>query len=159
MFIQTSAVVRCVTLVPIFFVVIGIWLVPKISYTHSVPYNDRNVAQAVNKKNSIPIAIVGSGPAGLSAALYASRAGIHTVVIEGNKPGGQLTETSLVENWPGVLAMQGTDIMQDLKNQAQSFGAHFLFDELIDIDLSQWPYVLYTAEGYVLHALSVIFAH
>lgn len=117
-----------------------------------------SVETALDKENIIPIAIIGSGPAGSSSGVYGARANIHTVVIEGNKPGGLLTETTEVENWPGIQAEQGPAIMDGVKKQAAGFGATFLDDAIEKVDFSVWPYQLYTEEGLTLNALTVIIA-
>ena len=110
------------------------------------------------KENVFPIVIIGSGPAGLSAGLYGARAKKKTLVIEGNKPGGLLTETSYVENWPGFKAILGKDLMKECKEQAAHFGAEFLEDSVEKIDLSQWPFMIFTEDGKTIYALTVIIA-
>ncbi len=104
----------------------------------------------------IPIAVIGSGPAGLSAGLYGARAGLYTVVFEGTKPGGQLTETTYVENWPGIPKMLGTKIMDQSRKQAQSMGALTVQDSIAEVDFSSWPFTLKTDEGHIVKALTVI---
>lgn len=108
--------------------------------------------------NIVPVAIIGSGCAGLSSAVYGARAHFYTAVFEGKKPGGQLTTTSWVENWPGMGKELGTDIINRLRVQAKSFGARLLPETITAIDTSVWPYVLTTDEGVRIHALSVILA-
>lgn len=109
-------------------------------------------------KNIIPIAVIGSGPAGFSAGLYGARAGLYTVIFEGLKPGGQLTETTYVENWPGIPKMLGTNIMDQCRKQAQAMGAVTLNETIAEVDFSRWPYVLKTDDGQEIKALSVIIA-
>lgn len=111
-----------------------------------------------DKKPVFSIVIVGSGPAGLTSALYGARANIKTMVIEGDKPGGQLTETSFVENWPGSKPLLGREIIQGLREQAASFGATFLQDSVERVDCSRWPFEVYTEDGKKLYALSLIVA-
>ena len=111
-----------------------------------------------NKENIFPIVIIGSGPAGLSAGLYGARAGKKTLVIEGPKPGGLLTETTYVENWPGFKAILGKDIIKELRDQAAHFGAEFLNETVEKVDLSTWPYVISTDDGKKIHALTLIIA-
>ncbi len=108
------------------------------------------------KENLVPFLVLGSGPASLSAALYGARAKIMTVVLRGNKPGGQLTGTSFIENWPGVGRIRGTEVMQDLKEQAASFGAMMVDDVADSIDFSQWPYKVTTEEGKMMYALAIM---
>ena len=110
------------------------------------------------KDNIVPIAVLGSGPAGLSAAIYGARGNTKTVVIEGDKPGGLLTDTTDVENWPGIPSAMGPAIMEQVKGQAEQFGAVFLADSVEKVDFSQWPFVLKTEDERTLHALAVIIA-
>lgn len=110
----------------------------------------------IGKNNIVPIAVIGSGPAGLSAAMYGARAGIKSVVFEGDFPGGLLVKTSYVENWPGVPHVLGPKVMKRLRKQACSFGVQCVTDTIEAINFSDWPFVLCTAEGNIIHALSVI---
>jgi thioredoxin reductase (NADPH) len=114
--------------------------------------------QLVGAKNLVPVVIIGSGPAGLAAGVYTARAGLHTVMIEGQKPGGLLTETSYVENWPGEEKILGRDLMAKFKQQNQKLGVQFLTDTVTSVDFSSWPYQVQTADGLELQALSVIVA-
>jgi thioredoxin reductase (NADPH) len=109
-------------------------------------------------ENVYPIVIIGSGPAGSSAGLYGARAKKKTLVIEGSKPGGLLTETSYVENWPGFKAILGKDLMLELKEQAKHFGALYMDDTVEKIDLQKWPYQITTEDGKILNALTIIIA-
>jgi thioredoxin reductase (NADPH) len=106
----------------------------------------------------IPLAIIGSGPAGLSAALYGARAKIHTVVFEGPQPGGQLTTTSLVENWPGVGSVLGKKVIEIAREQAASFGALFSTEQIVAIDCSHYPYTLETNSGTKISAFTLVLA-
>ncbi len=102
--------------------------------------------------------MIGSGPTGLSAALFTARAGFKTVVLAGSQPGGHLSEISTIENWPGTPKMKGADLGQELERQAAEFGAHMLKDNAKDIDLSQWPFKIHTTDGTTLTALTIIAA-
>lgn len=115
-------------------------------------------AKLEGKKNVYPIVVIGSGPAGLSAGLYGARAKKKTLIIEGNLPGGLLTETSYVENWPGYKAILGKDLMKELKDQVAHFGAEFLEEAVEKVEFSQWPYVIQTEDGKTMYALAVIIA-
>lgn len=108
--------------------------------------------------NIVPVAVIGSGPAGLSAALYAARAGLHVVVFKGGMPGGQLTGTSFVENWPGVGVARGPDIMSRFEQHVAQFGARFVAESIEHVDFGRWPYLLKTDEGKEVRALTVIIA-
>ena len=123
---------------------------------------DRTVTYSLNsvtqEKNIVPVVIVGSGPAGLGAAIYAARAGLYTVVFQGKTPGGQLTSTTYVENWPGVKKMLGPRIMDLSRKQAESFGAFMVSDSIAAIDCSAWPYTITTEEGHTIKALTIIMA-
>ncbi len=108
--------------------------------------------------NIVPVAVLGSGPAGLSAALYTARAKVYTVVFAGSKPGGQLMGTTDVENWPGIPKNLGPNIMDQLKKQAQDFGVVYVHDTVVKADLSKWPFVLTTEDGRTINVLSLVIA-
>ncbi len=117
-----------------------------------------DLSKIEGKKNLVPIAVIGSGPAGLSSALYGARAAVYTVVFQGDKPGGQLTETTYVENWPGTKKLLGSDLIDQNRKQAEKFGAIMANDSIECVDFSTWPFRLQTTEGREINALSVIIA-
>ena len=103
--------------------------------------------------------IIGSGPAGYTAAIYAGRANLSPVLYEGLQPGGQLTTTTEVENFPGYPeGISGPDLMDDLKKQAERFGADIRQSIAIKTDLSQAPYQVTFDNGETVEADTLIIA-
>lgn len=117
-----------------------------------------DINNAVGKDNIVHMLIIGSGPAGSSAALYGARFGRNVVVMRGPKPEGLLRDTSEIENWPGIRTILGSELVDSFVHHAQSFGAIYLSDTVESVDFTQWPLVVRTAEGATIHALSVIIA-
>jgi thioredoxin reductase (NADPH) len=94
------------------------------------------------------VVIIGSGPAGLTAALYTARANLQPLVIEGLEAGGQLMLTTLVENWPGQRdGVMGPDLMADMRAQAQKFGAELVQSHVTSVDVCAQPFVIKTGEA------------
>ncbi len=94
------------------------------------------------------VIIVGSGPAGYTAAIYAARASLAPMIITGNEPGGQLMTTTDVENYPGYpKGVSGPDMMDELREQAERFGTELVYDMVVEVDLSQRPFRLVTDGG------------
>ena len=103
--------------------------------------------------------IIGSGPAGYTAAIYASRAGLNPIMYQGPQPGGQLTITNDVENFPGYAdGIQGPEMMQDLEKQARRFGTDVRYGMATSVDLSCSPKKVFIDDTHEIHAESVIIA-
>jgi thioredoxin reductase (NADPH) len=108
---------------------------------------------------AVRVAIMGSGPAGLTAALYAARAELKPLVISGVPPGGQLLITTDVENYPGFPeGIQGPELIDRMRRQAARFGAEFVDDNVTRVDLSVRPFVLETGSNGTVRADAVIVA-
>ena len=102
--------------------------------------------------------IIGAGPAGYTAAVYAARAGLDPIVIQGLQPGGQLTITTDVENWPGEISILGPDLTDRMARQAEHAGARLVFDLVTDIDVARRPFTVSTDSGDTYICDSVVIA-
>ncbi|NRB46871.1 MAG: thioredoxin-disulfide reductase [Saprospiraceae bacterium] len=112
---------------------------------------------AEEQKEPIKCLIIGSGPAGYTAAIYAARANLSPVVYTGQEPGGQLMITTDVENYPGYpKGIRGPEMMDDFKNQAERFGTEVRYDLVEKVDFSGPIHKAWTANGDEIHAHSVI---
>ncbi len=105
------------------------------------------------------VIILGSGPAGLTAAIYAARANLRPVVVAGNEPGGQLTITTEVENYPGYAdGVQGPEMMEHFRKQAERFGTAFKSGNVSSVELAERPFTLFLESGEVLTCDALIVA-
>ena len=110
-----------------------------------------------NKEFKTKVLIIGSGPAGYSAAVYTSRAMLKPIMVTGMEPGGQLTTTTDVENYPGFAkAIQGPWLMEEMKKQAENVGTEFVTDIISDVDFSKRPFVCKGQNGNIFVSDTVI---
>src|SRR5687768_15882660 len=103
------------------------------------------------------VVVIGSGPAGLTAAVYAARANLEPLVIEGFEAGGQLMLTTEVENYPGFIdGIMGPELMERMRKQAGRFGTEFLTENVTSVDFSERPFTIETAGStYKAHAVII----
>ena len=104
------------------------------------------------------VLIIGSGPTGYTAGVYASRAMLEPILVQGIEPGGQLTTTTEVENWPGDTEVQGPDLMVRMEAHAKAMGTEIIGDIISDLDLSQRPFTAKGDSGATYTADAVILA-
>jgi thioredoxin reductase (NADPH) len=111
----------------------------------------------MTKIHQTRVAIVGSGPAGYSSAIYCARANLSPILINGNQPGGQLTITTDVENYPGfATAIQGPWLMEQMEKQAVHVGTSIVYDHIAKVDFSNRPFKLYGESGDIYEAQTVV---
>jgi thioredoxin reductase (NADPH) len=114
---------------------------------------------AMSNSISTRLAVLGSGPAGYTAAIYAARAGLSPIVIQGIQPGGQLTTTTDVENYPGFRdVIQGPWLMEEMQAQAEHVGTKIIWDHVASVDLSRRPFRLTGDSGAQYFADSLVIA-
>ena len=104
------------------------------------------------------VLIIGSGPAGYTAAIYAARAMLKPILVQGMEPGGQLTTTTEVENYPGFTEIQGPELMVNMEAHAKAMGTEVITDIITDLDLSKRPFVAKAGSGATYEAEAVILA-
>ena len=104
------------------------------------------------------VLIIGSGPAGYTAGVYASRAMLNPILVQGLEPGGQLTTTTEVENWPGDSEVQGPDLMVRMETHAKAMGCEVIGDIISSVDFSKRPFVAQSDSGTVYVADAIILA-
>ena len=109
-------------------------------------------------KKKTKLLIIGSGPAGYTAAIYASRALLDPILIQGIQPGGQLTITTEVENWPGEKEIQGPDLMTNLEDHAKAAGTNIINSTIMKLDLKKYPFLAISDNGNEYEAESIILA-
>ena len=105
-----------------------------------------------------PLIIIGAGPAGLTAAIYAARANLNPIIIEGPKPGGQLMGTTAVENWPGNISIMGPELMINMQNHAKKLKANIMSGSVTAVDLKAQPFTVTIDGKQQLQANSIIIA-
>jgi thioredoxin reductase (NADPH) len=98
-----------------------------------------------NKNDVENVIIIGGGPAGLAAAVYNARANLNPLVFAGSPPGGQLTLTTEVENYPGIESIMGPDLITQMRKHAQKFGTRILDENVVKVDFTKKPFVVETA--------------
>jgi thioredoxin reductase (NADPH) len=130
----------------------------QIALPPDVPAADQGLPMPSPPARNVKVLIVGSGPAGYTAAVYAARAMLDPVLIQGLQPGGQLTITTDVENWPGDATVMGPDLMQRMEAHARATGAEIVHDIVTSVDLSHRPFRARTDSGATYRAEAIILA-
>src|SRR5678815_2107743 len=115
---------------------------------HLITYAREAGAVRMSTSHDSKVLILGSGPAGYTAAVYAARANLKPLLVQGMQPGGQLTITTDVENYPGFAeVIQGPWLMEQMQKQAEHVGTEVIIDHVNDLDLTQRPFRLATDSG------------
>jgi thioredoxin reductase (NADPH) len=130
----------------------------KLSCSKVKSNTEYSLDNVLKSDNIIPVAVIGSGPAGLTAGIYATRLGFKTLIFEGSTPGGQLMGTTYVENWPGSKKILGPKLMETIKEHVVDLGVSFLQDNIVKVNFKTWPFELWTSDNKKFNALSVIIA-
>ncbi len=108
--------------------------------------------------HTVDLLILGSGPAGYTAGIYAARAGLNTMIVAGNQEGGQLTMTNSIENYPGFEEISGYELMDKMKQQALKLGVQMVNDHIVEVDFAHRPFVCSSENGHSYKARAVIVA-
>lgn len=108
--------------------------------------------------HTVDLLILGSGPAGYTAGIYAARAGLNTMIVSGNQEGGQLTMTNSIENYPGFEEISGYELMDKMKQQALKLGVQMVSDHIVEVDFAHRPFVCSSENGHSYKARAVIVA-
>lgn len=116
------------------------------------------VNNIMENNNIYDTAIIGGGPAGMTAAVYACRAGLKTIVLEADAPGGKLVKTFAIENWPGVKSINGADLAWSMYEQTTALGPEIVFDEAVDIKDDGRIKTVLCRDGREIQAYTVIIA-
>ncbi len=105
-----------------------------------------------------PVVVIGGGVGALSSAIYLARAGLHPLVMEGSFPGGLLTQSESVQNWPGIYEINGKELVDSIRAQGEANGVRFLAKEVAKVDFSKRPFRIVTADSHTIQAESCIIA-
>jgi thioredoxin reductase (NADPH) len=116
------------------------------------------MGRKMTESTHVKLLIIGSGPAGYTAAVYAARAMLNPMLIQGMQPGGQLTITTEVENWPGETEIQGPELMVKMEEHARAMGTDIVIDMVTSLDLQRRPFTATCDSGRVVTADAVILA-